>query len=365
MRKPKLGRNLYWRGDTIHYRFKAKGQDYHGSFETSDPSEAQSRLNVIKRELIATHFGEKPRRTFNETVIRFQEDHFRHLRPSTRRRYVASIANLFEKLDGLQLNDIRSGILSEFEAERWEDGVAASTIIHDLRTLSVMMTRAEEWEWVDKNTVKPFIRARALTGLVAGPPRIRYLDHTEEAGVLAVASERIYDRVVWAIDTGMRKEEQFSLLRSDVDLGRNEVTVRAEIAKSGKARRIPLLPRARDVFERLRKDIRSPYLFMTEAGHRYSPNSPTIGDTLEAAYNRAVKLGHIPAGKEAPNWHDLRRTCGCRLLQDRKMSMEEVCHWLGHSSVTVTEKHYAFLRVDELHRAVERSEATVLPFKRA
>jgi hypothetical protein len=33
--------------------------------------------------------------------------------------------------------------------------------------------------------------------------------------------------------------------------------------------------------------------------------------------------------------------------------------------VTVTEKHYAFLRVDELHRAVERSEGTVVPFKRA
>ena len=34
-------------------------------------------------------------------------------------------------------------------------------------------------------------------------------------------------------------------------------------------------------------------------------------------------------------WHDLRCTCGCRLLQDHKMSMEEVSKWLGHSSVKV------------------------------
>ena len=51
-------------------------------------------------------------------------------------------------------------------------------------------------------------------------------------------------------------------------------------------------------------------------------------------------------------WHDLRRTCGCRLLQDRKLSMTEVSKWLGHSSVLVTEKIYAFLFVDQLHEAV-------------
>jgi hypothetical protein len=45
---------------------------------------------------------------------------------------------------------------------------------------------------------------------------------------------------------------------------------------------------------------------------------------------------------------------------------------MGHSSVAVTEKHYAFLRVEDLHAAVERSEAAkaerpaaeVLPLRR-
>jgi len=51
-------------------------------------------------------------------------------------------------------------------------------------------------------------------------------------------------------------------------------------------------------------------------------------------------------------WHDLRRTCGCRLLQDHKMSMEAVSKWLGHSSIQVTEKAYAFLETRHLHEAV-------------
>ena len=63
---------------------------------------------------------------------------------------------------------------------------------------------------------------------------------------------------------------------------------------------------------------------------------------------------------EHVEWHDLRRTCGCRLLQDRKFAMEEVSKWLGHSSTKVTEQHYAFLHIDQLDEAVERSEARVV-----
>ncbi|MBX9590326.1 MAG: hypothetical protein K2X43_13545 [Hyphomonadaceae bacterium] len=64
-------------------------------------------------------------------------------------------------------------------------------------------------------------------------------------------------------------------------------------------------------------------------------------------------------------WHDVRRTCGCRLLQGvvidgvmRKLSMERVSKWLGHSSITVTERHYAFLTVDDLHEAVRQPHGT-------
>lgn len=58
------------------------------------------------------------------------------------------------------------------------------------------------------------------------------------------------------------------------------------------------------------------------------------------------------AGIEDLRWHDLRRTCGCRLLQVHGLSMEQARDWLGHSSVITTEKIYAFLTVDDLQRAV-------------
>ena len=54
------------------------------------------------------------------------------------------------------------------------------------------------------------------------------------------------------------------------------------------------------------------------------------------------------------SWHDMRRTCGCRLLQEHDMSFEKVSAWLGHADVRVTQQRYAFLRVEQLHDAIRK-----------
>lgn len=65
------------------------------------------------------------------------------------------------------------------------------------------------------------------------------------------------------------------------------------------------------------------------------------------------------AGLKDVRWHDLRRTCGCRRIQDHGWKLEEVKALLGHSSVVVTEKIYAFLRVEDLEavRSPDRHKA--------
>ena len=69
---------------------------------------------------------------------------------------------------------------------------------------------------------------------------------------------------------------------------------------------------------------------------------------LRAAARRANLVNPL-------QWHDLRRTFGCRRLQDDGLKMEQVQLLLGHGSVTVTEKAYAFLRVDDVERALTKA----------
>lgn len=361
-----MPKNLRRRGKTWWYRFRHKGKDFEGSLETEDLGKAKERLARVRDDLKASNWGEKPRRTFNAAAERFGEEHFPNLKPKSRKRYLVSIANLLEDLDGIYLDQIGSARLGDFERRRKKDGVTTTTIRRDLRCLSVIFTKCEEWEWAATNPVKPFLRGRRLAGLEEGPARTRYLDPQEEAEILLYAPPKARKAIAFAIDTGLRKEEQFSLLRTDFNARAKDVNIRPEVAKSTKPRRVPLWERSLQIAAEMPADLRSPYLFTTYQGTRYSETSPYHYEALQKAVRRANKARAAKgiAPMEHVEWHDLRRTCGCRLLQDHGFPMEEVSKWLGHSSIKVTEEHYAFLKDDQLHQRKERREAEIVQLKK-
>src|SRR5262249_8497535 len=59
--------------------------------------------------------------------------------------------------------------------------------------------------------------------------------------------------------------------------------------------------------------------------------------------DKGLKAAARRSGIVDLQWHDLRRTAGCRWLQRDRKSMAEVSTLLGHSSIAVTEKAYAFI----------------------
>jgi len=186
--------------------------------------------------------------------------------------------------------------------------------------------------------------------------------------------------IVLTIDIGLRAEE---LLEGDwtmVDLDRREWTVPKEIAKSGRARTIPILPRAEAVLRSLRRSDQCKHIIWhSERGkhQRYFSLLPALQNVATGGRSHVfrrevtklkdkglqltpVKRREIAEIQEREawadvipdlTWHDLRRTCGCRLLQDHKMTMEAVSKWLGHSSIAVTENAYDFLETHHLHEA--------------
>lgn len=312
---------------------------------TESASVARSRLEKIKQQLKATAYGEKPRRSFDEAALRFAQEHYKTLKPRSRKRYGVSFDSLVQCFKGKFLDEIGSSLLGDFERLRLETGVSTSTVRRDLACLSSVFSRAEEWEWCTYNPVKPYLRGRTKAGLKEGDARTRWLTLEEETALLEKCTGRTRDFFAFAIDTGLRKTELFTLLLSDVDLKTSELTVRKEVSKNGKSRTIPLLPRAREIFQRQKgRRVGQVPVFISAEGNRYSEQSPTFYKALQRACDRS--------GIPTTSLHDLRRTCGCRLLQNYDMSMEQVSMWLGHSSVRVTEKHYAFLQVSDLHRAI-------------
>jgi len=251
---------------------------------------------------------------------------------------------------GVRLDKIDRAKLGEYVAARRRNGASQPTIRRDLVCLSSLWERAAGDHDIEiANPVRRFLKTQARRGtLRESAPRTRYLTHEEEGALIdACLAPALGDQIRFAIDTGLRKEEMFGLTWRDVDLRSGVVIVRADRAKSGKTRQVPLLSRSAQILAQLPRRLRTTggpdWVFCKKDGERYSAGRR---EAFESAARRA-NLSDL-------NWHDLRRSCGCRLLQDREMTMDKVRMWLGHSTVAMTERSYAFLEIDDLKRAAQK-----------
>lgn len=393
------------RGNVYHgrhiYHENGVRREKHKTFRTMDQRDAYRRLAEWEKELQADTFGEAYSLRFEEAALRWQNEQVSGLRPNTAIRYETSLRKLRPFFEGRRMNSITPQDLSRFEARRRKDPgrtlaksgerrimavkdngcgkgrqsrerkawapVSDVSIRRDFACLSALMTFAVQRGWAALNPVPAYLKERKH-GLKRGQARDRYLSHAEEARLMAAAAQcqkSDFDRRVFmgaltfAIGTGLRKHEQLMLQWRDVQRGsRPRIAVRD--GKGGKARTVPLLPNVANGVANLPIGRGGKLVFCHEDGR-------AIG-SFDTAFDEAVKR----AGLEDLTWHDLRRTCGCRLLQDHGLSMVQVRDWLGHSSIAVTEKHYAFLSVDDLFEAIEKSadriaaqpSAQVLPLRK-
>lgn len=105
--------------------------------------------------------------------------------------------------------------------------------------------------------------------------------------------------------------------------------------KNGRARSVPVPERSAQFLAQWKAKNTGPvaslYVFHKSRGQRFK-NFYRSFKTL----TRRLGFGEV-------QWHDLRRTAGCRWLQDYGKSLHEVSVLLGHSSYAVTERSYAFL----------------------
>jgi integrase len=325
---------IYRRGKRYWARAQRKGREYRRSLGTTHRSTAERRFREWLDELDAVAYGDKPRRTWEEAAEKFIHEHLPTIKRSAAKRYGVSLKHLDEHFGGKMLHQITSAELSEFETKRRAQRVSTSTIRRDFACLSSLLTSAQDWEWIEVNPITAFLRRRAKRGLKEGRARTRYLMPDEERVVLEAASPAVRWAITLAIDTGLRREELFSLKWPQVDLLRGLVTT-TTLTKSGRPRKVPVPQRSAQILAHLPRNPDSPYVLVNpDTGERYLQ----MNKGFKAACRRA-KVTDV-------QWHDLRRTAGCRWLQRDGKSLEEVSILLGHSSVLVTEKCYAFLEAE-------------------
>jgi integrase len=330
-------------------RANRQNREHRRSLKTADRAIAEKRLRARLDELDAIAWGDKPRHSYAEAEEKFVREHLTILKPKAALRYGVSLKHLSEHFGCKMLHEITSAELSEFETKRRTQGVRAGTIRRDFACLSSLLTSCVDWEWLDGNIVPAYLKRRAKRGLREAPPRTRYLTIDEEQRLITAASPAnmrnknghqagkwtsCREAIILNIDTGLRREELFSLRWSQIDLDRG-VIVTTTLTKNGRSRMVPLPERSRTILGTVPRRLDTDYVFV-------NPSTGTRFVTMDNGMRGAMRRAKI----KDFHWHDLRRTAGCRWLQRDGKTMAEVSLLLGHSSVKVTEDRYAFLEAE-------------------
>ncbi len=164
------------------------------------------------------------------------------------------------------------------------------------------------------------------------------------------------DRVVVALDTGVRQGEMLLMQNKHVNWSQEppQIRIPQKNAKSGRERRIPVgTRRFREVLERRRFLEPDAFVFGDASGGY-------VGE-FRKAWERVLALAEITNPSKGIDgdlhWHDLRHECGSRLAE-RGVPLHEIQYLLGHASITTTQR-YLNVTLESLAKSVRVLDSAV------
>jgi site-specific recombinase XerD len=180
--------------------------------------------------------------------------------------------------------------------------------------------------------------------------RIRFLSNDEEKVVRAVISKRCprhMEELNIALNTGMRKSEQYSLEWPEVSFRRKRI--RLDETKNGSSREIPMNKTCMRAFESL-------YARRPHDGRvcqsKYGEDLNNSRKWFELVMEEAAK--QIPSLKGF-TWHCLRHTFISRLVM-KGVDLRTVQELAGHKTIAMTVR-YAHLAPEHNQAAIEKLDA--------
>lgn len=239
-----------------------------------------------------------------------------------------------------------------------EEGEEAKPIPRSLRTLkyyrhtlAMLFKFAKQWKWTNHSPVDGVNKITKLKN-----ERVRYLSDKERKDLLkackASDSKQLYPIVVFALSTGARKGEIMNLKLADIDLARNQATLRE--TKNGETRSVPIVPHLREL---LVKEIKSAKALYKEL----HPKSPVQWlfprpDGQEPIYFRKAWYNALEkAGIADFRFHDLRHSTASYLAMGGATPLD-IAAVLGHKTLQMV-KRYAHLSESHTSKVVnEMSE---------
>lgn len=279
------------------------------------------------------------------------------------KRYVERIEKLFAD----DLDRSLKGFDADWADRWWERRtrqVSKASASRELAILRSALSKAVEWRFLSQNPLSGLKRKT-----VAARKIVRYLSDAEETRLRGVLGNRdrfmvtarqsanlwrqvrghalyrvlepgdygdhVTPVILLAMNTGLRRGELMSLRWADVDLVGSMLTVRAETAKSGKQRHVPLNAEAAAVLH---------------SWHKVSVSHDRVFGVrdIKTAFKSVLDAAEIQQFR----FHDLRHHFASKLVR-KGVDLNTVRELLGHADMSMTLR-YAHLCPQTLSAAVAK-----------
>lgn len=272
-------------------------------------------------------------------MLQYIEGPSKEKRSHARDKFSAKM--LYPVFTGREMAGITGAEVRAYIAQRREAGMSNATINRELGQFRAAINWArEELEWDIPNPALKR-KLRELTG------RTSWLTKAEallRAAQQIARAPHLVDFIRLGLNTGMRSGEMLGLEWSRVDLKEGLIYVQAGNQKNGKVGSNPLNGEAREaILSRAR--FRAEHC--SDCGWVFSDKAGKGIACIQKSFAAAVKK----AGLSDLRSHDLRRTCGCWLVQGG-VSIQAVSAPLRHSDIKITDQVYAHLAPTTIRNAV-------------
>ncbi len=261
--------------------------------------------------------------------------------------YEDALKRVVEQFGGARLlKDITRTDVERFITAR-RSKVTGSTVRRNVAGLVKMLNKAVEWGVLPANV------AAKMEKPPENQPHRRYLNRDEVERLRDTSPPWLRPLIMMAVGTGMRLGEVVALRWDEIDRGAGVLTV-GPGNKTNRMRHVPIGRRAAEVLDGQVRHLRSPFVFVDSVGEPYT--SESARNDITKATTAAMKAAEIAGA----TFKTLRTTAGSLMVQGG-FPIYGVSKILGHSTVEITEKHYAHLAPEHLRGGIAALDAALGP----
>lgn len=328
---------LRQRGKVWYFEFTYRGRRYYhriGAVPKSTAKEiaSQIRAKIIRGEYIPESKDEK---SFEE-IARFYEKLYlstSKAREKTKKEQMRKLKTLIAFFGKRTVKNITTSLIEDYKNKRLSEGTTPLMVERELQLLRSVFNKAQEFGLCEHTPRIPFfgVKERQV---------VRYLTEEQAQKLISACPDYFRPAVIFALYTGLRASEIFSLKWEQVDLENKVIRLEHTQTKTKECYTVHLTEQLVELLKSLPKHKHG-YVFTNHKGEPYSTQG----------YKRAFKTACKKAGIENFRFHDLRHTFASWVAMKSK-DLYLVKELLHHKDLRSTQR-YAHLTEDYKKQVLE------------